>query len=309
MAAFRAATAEQAAFLHELLAAGLLIETGVPGVYGQGPDFDRARQAFTDAVARVGAPDNAEPMRFPPLMPRFELETNGYLGSFPHLAGTVFSFSGGDGAALEQEQRAARHEDWSEFQSMSDVVLAPAACYPVYPEIAKRGLLPPGGVTVDTGAAWVFRNEPSRDPARMRSFHMRELVRIADPTDILAFRNLWLERTVGLFERLGLDAASEIASDPFFGRVGRMLAANQRDQELKFELLAQIGGPDPTAIASFNYHQDHFTLVYELGFEGGGAAHPGCVAFGVERCTLALFRAHGLDVDAWPAGVRAELWP
>ncbi len=58
---------------------------------------------------------------------------------------------------------------------------------------------------------------------------------------------------------VGLAATSEVASDPFFGRGGRMLAANQRAQELKFELVAMVGGPEPTAIASFNYHQDHFT--------------------------------------------------
>jgi seryl-tRNA synthetase len=307
--AYREATTEQASFLDELLDAGLLVETEALGLYGQGPAFERVRIAFDDAVTRLAAGDPMESMRFPPLLSRVQLETNGYLASFPHLAGTVFSFAGGDAAAAEQEGRAARHEDWSEFQSMSDVVLAPAACYPVYPEIAGRGVLPVGGVTVDTGAAWVFRNEPSRDPARMRSFHMREFVRIASPADILAFRNVWLDRTVALFERLGLDATSEVASDPFFGRVGRMLAANQREQELKFELLAQIGGPEPTAISSFNYHQDHFTLVYGLGFEDGGVAHTGCVAFGVERVTLALFRAHGPDPDAWPHEVRSELWP
>jgi hypothetical protein len=72
-------------------------------------------------------------MNFPPLLARVQIETNGYLGSFPHLAGSVFSFDGGDAAAAEQEARAARHEDWSEFQTMTDLVVLPAACYPVYP--------------------------------------------------------------------------------------------------------------------------------------------------------------------------------
>ena len=309
MVAYREATAEQAAFLDDLLGAGLFVATEVDGLYGQGAAFARVLTGFDGAVSRLAAADAMESMHFPPLLTRYQLETNGYLGSFPHLAGTVFSFEGRDGEAAEQESIAARHEDWSRFQTMSDVVLAPAACYPVYPEIAKRGVLPDGGVTVDTGAAWVFRNEPSRDPARMRSFHMREFARIASPDDILAFRNLWLERVTGLFGRLGLTAASEIANDPFFGRAGRMLAANQREQELKFELVAQIGGPEPTAIASFNYHQDHFSLVYGLGFADGGVAHTGCVAFGVERVVLALFRAHGLDPQRWPSEVRAELWP
>jgi seryl-tRNA synthetase len=307
---FRAATAEQAAYLRDLLAAGVLIATDAPGLYGRSRAFEDVRLGFEAAVSREAAGDaGVETMRFSPLLPRYQLEVNGYLGSFPHLAGSVFSFDGTEAQAQEQEAIAARHEDWSAFQAMTDLVLAPAACYSVYPEIAKRGRLPLDGAIVDTGSAWVFRNEPSDDPARMRSFHMREFVRIADPADVAVFRNLWLERTLGLFERLGLEVVSEIATDPFFGRAGRMLAANQRDQELKFEVLALVGGPEPTAIASFNYHQDHFTLAYDLALEDGRPAHTGCAAFGIERVTLALFRRHGLDPAVWPAAVRAELWP
>ena len=309
MTAFRAATAEQAAFLAELIGHGHLVETDVAGIYGQGPAFDGVRLAFSDLIWRLSAPDGPEAMRFPPLLPRRQIETNGYLASFPHLAGSVFSFDGSEAEALEQEAVAARHEDWSRFQSMTDLVVLPAACYPVYPEVAKRGPLPPDGVTVDTGPSWVFRHEPSGDPARMQMFHMHELVRIGDPDTVATWRDLWLARIIDLFGRLGIEPQSEIANDPFFGRAGRMLAANQRAQELKFELVALIGGPEPTAIASFNYHQDHFTSAYGIGLEGGGIAHTGCLGFGVERITLAMFRANGLDVSAWPAEVRAELWP
>jgi seryl-tRNA synthetase len=309
VAGYRAATPEQAAFLTDLTDAGLLVDTGVPGLYGQGQAFDRVRDGLTAAIARTAAPDRAEPLRFPPLFSRFQLEKNGYLGSFPHLAGSVFSFAGTEAEALEQESIASRHEDWSGFQTMTDVVVLPAACYPVYPEIAKRGPLGPDGVTIDTGSSWVFRNEASGDPARMQNFHMYEFVRIAAPDVVASFRNDWHGRTLALFERLGLQATSEVASDPFFGRVGRMLAANQVEQELKYEIVALVGGPEPTAIASFNYHEDHFTSVYGLAYADGRAAHTGCVAFGMERIVLALFRANGLDAEAWPAGVRAELWP
>jgi len=309
VAGYRAATPEQAAFLTDLVEAGLLVDTGVPGLYGQGRGFDSVREGLTAAIARAAAPDGAEPLRFPPLFSRFQLEKNGYLGSFPHLAGSVFSFAGTESEALEQESIASRHEDWSRFQTMTEVVVLPAACYPVYPEIAKRGPLGPNGVTIDTGASWVFRNEASGDPARMQNFHMYEFVRIAAPDVVAAFRNDWHERTLGLFERLGLDASSEVASDPFFGRVGRMLAANQVEQELKFEIVALVGGPEPTAIASFNYHEDHFTSIYGIAHADGRTAHTGCVAFGIERIVLALFRANGLDAEAWPATVRAELWP
>ena len=309
MAPYREASPEQAAFLASLIEAGLLLDTGAPGLLGQGPLFDDVREAFTTAVTRTSGSDPVESMRFPPLTSTFEIEKNGYLASFPHLAGRVFSFEGNDAQALELEGRAARHEDWSEFQSKTDAVLLPAACYPVYPQVARRGPLPAGGVIVDTGSAWVFRNEPSGDPAAdalvpharvrpdRRSRRCRDVPRRLARADARPVR------------RLGLVAESEVASDPFFGRVGRMLAANQKEQELKFELVAMVGGPEPTAIASFNYHQDHFTQVYDIGLEGGRIAHTGCVAFGIERVTLALFRAHGLDPQTWPSEVRAELWP
>jgi seryl-tRNA synthetase len=105
-----------------------------------------------------------------------------------------------------------------------------------------------------------------------------------------------------------LDARFDVASDPFFGRSGRLLARSQRAQALKFEVLVQIAGPEPTAVASFNYHQDHFSSTYGIAMDsGGGPAHTACLGFGLERITLALLRTHGLEIDAWPATVREEL--
>ena len=105
-------------------------------------------------------------LRFPPVLPRRQLEASGYLASFPHLAGTIYAFEGSESQAAMQSERAGRHEDWGEFQQMTELALMPAACYPVYPAIAAKGRLAPGGVFVDAGGAWVFRHEPSHDPAR-----------------------------------------------------------------------------------------------------------------------------------------------
>ena len=33
-------------------------------------------------------------MRFPPVLPRRDLEAVGYLKNFPHLAGSIFAFEG-----------------------------------------------------------------------------------------------------------------------------------------------------------------------------------------------------------------------
>jgi seryl-tRNA synthetase len=191
---------------------------------------------------------------------------------------------------------------------MTDLALMPAACYPVYPAIAARGRLPRGGVFVDAGGAWVFRHEPSHDPARRQMFHQHELVRIGEPDTVLEWREEWAKRGLELLRSLGLEAELDNANDPFFGRRGRMLAANQREQQLKLELLVQIAGPEPTAMASFNHHLDHFGSTYGIELADGGTAHTACLGFGHERIVLALLRTHGLDPDAWPATVREELW-
>jgi len=309
MAEYRPATPGQAAFLAELTGHGLLVETGVPGVYGRSGIFERVREGFDSLVTRVAAPDRSEILRFPPILPREHFEASGYLKSFPHLAGTIFAFEGSEANAAEQEERASRHEAWDEFQSMTDLVLLPAACYPVYPAIAKRPPLATGGLTVDAGGAYVFRHEPSGDPARLQMFHQREMVRFGEPETVADWRNAWRDRAVDILSRVGLSPKLEVASDPFFGRAGRMLAANQREQELKFEVLIDIAGPEPTAVASFNYHRDHFTGVFGIAMADDGPAHTACLGFGLERITLGLFRTHGLDPATWPAEVGRELWP
>jgi seryl-tRNA synthetase len=295
--AYREATPEQAEFLEELIDARLLVPSGVPGVYGRGRDFEAILEGLDAAVTRAAADDRAEPLRFPPVLPRQQIEASGYLESFPHLAGAVFAFEGTEAEA----------HNWAEEVQMSDLMLAPAVCYPVYPAIASRGPLAPGGVTVDVGAGYAFRHEPSGDPSRMQSFHIRELVRIGEPEAVAAWRDAWRDRSIELLRGLGLDAGFDVAADPFFGRAGRMLAASQREQELKFEILVPVRGEEPSAIASFNYHREHFASTYGLELAGGGVAHTACLGFGLERVVLALLAAHGLDPHGWPEDVRAEL--
>lgn len=308
MAQFRPGSAEQAAFLDALMTHGLLIGSGVPGLYGHGRVFDDVITAIDTWVTRAGASEAPERLRFPPLVPRHEIEVNGYLTSFPQLVGSVFAFEGESDDAREQANRAGRHEDWSEFQRMTDLALTPAACLPSYPAIAARGRLPSEGVTLDLGAASVFRHEPSGDPARLQSFHMHEMVRMGEPDMVVEWRNSWRERAIALLGQLGLPVEADLASDPFFGRAGRILAAGQRQQALKFELLVRIADLEPTAVASFNYHQDHFSGRYGIKTSDGTVAHTACFGFGLERIALALVATHGFDPTEWPVGVQQELW-
>lgn len=299
---------EQAELLEELLERGLLIASGVPGIYGHNEDFEDVRLALEALLTREAVKHGAKRLRFPPLLPRRHLEASNYLASFPHLAGTVYSFEGTESEAAVQASRACCHEDWSEFQAMTDLTLMPAACYPVYPAIGARGPLDQGGIFVEAGGSWVFRHEPSHDPARRQMFRQHELVRIGEPDVVLEWRDEWARRGLRILRSLGLDAELDNASDPFFGRRGRMLAANQREQALKLEILVPIAGDDPTACASFNHHREHFGEIFEIELADGGTAHTACLGFGHERIVLALLRTHGMQPAAWPSEVRERLW-
>ena len=296
--------AAQAAFRDALIEHGLLIPTGVDGLYGRSGTFENVVERFDDLVTRHGCGDGAEVMRFPPAINLRHFEESDYLKSFPHLAGTVHSFMGNDCDHQALIEKLLKKEDWTAGQKITGVVMTPAACYPVYPTLAARGKLPAEGALVDV-FSYCFRHEPSIDPARMQLFRMREYVRAGTPDQMMAFRQLWIDRARTIMSALGLPLSIDVANDPFFGRAGRMLAANQRDQSLKFELLIPITSTDkPTACLSFNYHQDHFGHVWDIRTHDDQVAHTACVGFGMERIALALFRHHGLDVRAWPKAVR-----
>ena len=186
-------------------------------------------------------------------------------------------------------------------------MLSPAACYPVYPLAASRGPVPEGGLLFDV-ACDCFRREPSRHLDRLQSFRMREYVCIGSPQQIDGFRKRWMTRAQAIADQLGLTYHVDQASDPFFGRGGKLMATAQIEQSLKFELLIPLRSAEqPTACMSFNYHRDHFGTTWDLRSAAGEFAHTGCVAFGMDRLAVALFFTHGTELRDWPAGVREAL--
>ena len=204
-------------------------------------------------------------------------------------------------------ERLEGGEDWTTDLAAADLVLTPAACYPVYPLVASRGQVPAAGWKFDV-AADCFRREPSKDLDRLQSFRMREYVCLGTPEQVDAFRRRWLAWAPDFAAQLELPCHIEQASDAFFGRGGKLMAMSQIEQALKFELLIPVRSVEkPTACMSFNYHQDHFGTVWNLRNTGDAVVHTGCVAFGVDRLALALFATHGADLSGWPAAVRQVL--
>jgi seryl-tRNA synthetase len=288
------------------LAKHLFRPMGAQGVYARTAKYEKVVEALGGLVTRLRDPE-AEIFRFPPVMSRKMLETSGYLGSFPNLLGCVCCLHGTEANIRQAVECFEDGGDWTQSLTSADLVLSPAACYPVYPLAAERGPVPADGLKFDV-AADCFRHEPSSDLDRLQSFRMREFVRIGSPEQIRSFRDGWMGRAKGFAESLGLPCKLDHANDPFFGRAGQLMAASQIQQALKFELLVPIHSTDrPTACMSFNYHLDHFGEAWKLHDADGAMSHSGCVAFGMDRLAVALFRQHGTTLEDWPAGVRATL--
>jgi seryl-tRNA synthetase len=292
--------------LDQLFAGGVLQPMSIDGIHARSGKYESVVMGLADFITRHRE-EGTEVFRFPPVMSRQHIERHGYLKSFPNLLGCVCGLHG-----TEQEIRAAadshyKGEDWTKALAPNDLVLTPAACYPVYPIAAARGPVPQDGYLFDV-AADCFRREPSKDVDRLQSFRMREYVRIGTPEQIGAFRERWIKRATGMTETLGLPYRIDQASDPFFGRTGQMMAIAQFEQCLKFELLIPTHSAEkPTACMSFNYHLDHFGTTWDLRDAAGEPMHTGCVAFGMDRLAVAMFAVHGLDPAKWPAGVRSAI--
>lgn len=297
------------AYLKRLLDSGLLISTGVDGLYGRSAVFEDVVERVSDLVGEWGMGKQVEVLRFPPVMSRQVLEESGYWSNFPDQIGSVFSFCGDDLSHRRLLKCLDNQEDWTEDVKPTKITLTPVACYPVYPVMAARGPLPAEGRLIDI-FSYCCRHEPSLNPERMLLFRQREFVCMGTPEQVQAFREGWIEHAQNMFHSLCLPASIALANDPFFGRGGKIVADSQRRQQLKFELLVKSAGDPEKAMAcgSFNYHLDRFGALWKIRTEAGEIAHTGCCGFGLERVALNLFSHHGFEPADWPKAVRIALW-
>jgi len=290
----------------DTLKASLFRPMGADGVYARTALFEEIIDRLSALVSQHRDP-RTEVLRFPPVMSAYQLEKSGYLKSFPHLLGYVAALHGTEQEIRAAVERAEAGADWRSSLVPADLVLSPAACYPVYPLAAAQGRVPVGGLLFDV-ACDCFRREPSPFLDRLQSFRMREYVVIGSPEEVMGFRDGWMGRAQGIADALALAHQVAPASDPFFGRTGQVMAISQLQQALKFELLIPVrSAGEPTACMSFNYHRDHFGTIWDIRDSAGDVAHTGCVAFGMDRLAVALFATHGVRLDAWPAKVRNVL--
>lgn len=278
------------------------IGTAATGVHLSPAPFERIVAALRCAVDAMAAGETDEVFAAPPVIARATVERAGYVRSFPHLLGSVHCF-GGDRRDWQQLVKLADGGDWHRAQQITDLVLLPAACYHVYPLWTDQVRRLDRPVCVH---ATCFRQEATDEPGRLRSFRMTEIVRAGQPEECLRWRDEWRDRLAAWLTDLGLTAVAEVADDPFFGPGNRLLREAQRDQQLKWELRVPVADGQPQAVASCNYHLDHFGTAFGITLRGG-PAHTACVAFGLDRLVLALYHRHGPDPTEWPDRIHRAL--
>ncbi|MBE2997213.1 hypothetical protein IDM40_00640 [Nocardiopsis sp. HNM0947] len=205
-------------------------------------------------------------LNVPPLIPESVLDHTGYPKLFPHLVGGV-----------------ATPSDRAEHGLM----LTSAACHHVYPRIADSMVDESVFHTVD---GYCFRNEGEVEPGRLRSFRMYEIVMVGGEEECRSWRDSLLWESQEFLGGFGIDTGSQVASDPFFGRPGRLLTNEQTDKKLKWELLAEVHPGYSQAVASFNHHEVHFGSAFGIRRPNGEYAHSACAAFGLDRLLLAHTR-------------------
>ena len=288
-----------------LIASADLVETGVDGLYGRGETLERLAAFVSRWVMQAGTDENAEILRFPPVMPRSHFEQSGYFRHFPELVGTIHCFCGDEEDHRRLMRPASSDQNyWTALQVASDLVMVPAACYPVYPAIARRGPVATAGLVVDA-CSYCFRREPSHDAARMQMFRQHERIYIGTAEGAEAFRARWIAHAGRLATLLALPWSVVGANDAFFGRLGQVMARNQVEQGLKSELVVPVTSDDRhTACVSFNLHLTKMAQAFGLALDSGQPASTACVGFGLERLALAVFRHHGTDPSVWPEALR-----
>jgi seryl-tRNA synthetase len=289
----------------EDLLARLFTPMNVDGVYGRTGRYEDVVEGLGRYISTL-RPKGAEVFRFPPVVSRTMVEKSGYLKSFPHLLGCVCALGTDVRRVTEAVARYEAGGSWTDSADSTELVLAPAACYPVYPIAAERGTI--NDTLLFDVASDCFRREPSKDVDRFQSFRMREFVAVGAPEQISAFRDQWMARAPEIAADLGLTHRLDVASDPFFGREGQMVGRFQAANALKFEMLIPVRSTEkPTACMSFNCHREHFGEVWDMRTADGELAHSACVAFGIDRLAVALFARHGVEAEGWPEAVRTKL--
>jgi seryl-tRNA synthetase len=253
--------------------------------------FEQVDAAFLQIAGRFGARE----LLFPPFIAADRLHKLDYFRSFPQLATFPVTLDEDtDSLAAFGAQPFAPSGDRLALPALAPVreVLTPAACYHVYAHEAGRQFSAPAFYTT---RCLCFRRESHYEALRRQwSFNMRELVCVGSRDEVTGFLAQARTQLEELLQRASIDFSWALATDPFFQPATNPQYIAQRVNPTKFEAVFR-----GLALASANFHQDHFGAAFELKRDGR-SAYSACLAIGLERWLFAIVSSHGTNPTAWP---------
>lgn len=296
----------------ELLARGEVSQEAT-GIYTLGPLLSRLINFFEREFLGLADSFDAQPYRFPTLIPARYLERVNYFRAFPHSL-TFVTHQRADLDAIDHfaAHAACDHRGHlnipNERFAQIQTLLSPAVCYHLYFALADKPL--PAEALTATAVGNCFRYESTNlnSLERLWNFTMREVIFVGSKDFVLESRETARKRMQTVFEKIGLAYRVESANDPFFIGEFRKQAAFQSAFQLKFEIRAALPFKQSTlAVGSYNYHQDFFGRNLNITLPNGSPIHTGCVAFGLERIAFAFVAQFGLDTTMYPEFVQRSL--
>jgi seryl-tRNA synthetase len=210
------------------------------------------------------------------------LVANGYLHDFPHHA--LFA------APVKHDLRALQavadirqvsSEDFYQFNDYlgaPDQILAPTVCYHCFEAFRDRQFDKPEVLITALGQCHRFESKNLKDLRRLKHFRMRN----------------W-----------NVQFRLVTANDPFFLAESDRKSAYQTAFHLKRELQLYLPFADQwLAVGSFNHHQSVLAEKYGFKLQNVEKSQSGCIGFGFERFTYALYCQFGFLPTAWPVALK-----
>lgn len=204
-------------------------------------------------------------VKIPSLISEEVLEKCGYFNTFPQHLTQLKAYSGN---SLREKKR----------------YLTPAACIHIYPLLKKEDKQNVCYTTLER----VYRYEAGNftDKERLWEFTVREFVFVGNVEFVKGALEDLKQKSLVVAKEINCDAILSEAYDSFLpSRENLIRQKLQMANHLKDELLLPFEDRK-IAVASFNYHGNHFSKPF--GFDKQGEIVTGCVGFGMERWMLCI---------------------
>ena len=241
-------------------------------------------QGLDRAFADLGLALGASPIAFVPVLPAEDLRRVDYFSSFPHLVTLPVAVHSDPGALRTfATANASTTSGPLELARLAPVtsVLAPAACYAVYPAVSGQEI-PPGGRTFTMVGA-CFRREDAYAPLqRQGCFRMREVVHVGSSAEVALFLERAWERARARAAEWGVVPTLMAATDPFFDPARSPKYLHQRLFPNKHEMIFQ-----DLALGSLNDHRNFFGEAFSIRAAGSPACARPAITSAVSAASVA----------------------